>query len=281
MSTVTLPGGRRLGYETFGVADGDPVFFCHGLPGSRLDGRLLADAAALRDVRLVALDRPGFGLSTVQPNRRLVDWPEDVAAAADELGVERFGVVGFSAGGPHAAACAHALGDDRLTGVALVDSVVPGSFADRGPLGRLAFGALARLPALARPGFAFVAWQARTRPESLRAGMRRQMTTGDRSALDDDEVWEAMLAGTREAFRQGTRGPAQDGAVVNRPWGFGPATLDGPVSLWHGSDDGSVAVESAERFAAAIPDGDLTVFDGEGHVSPLVNHGEAVLAAVV
>lgn len=280
MATTTLPDGRRLGYETFGVPDGDPAFFFHGLPGARTDGELLADAAARADVHLVALDRPGFGLSTFRPTRRLLDWPDDVAAVADDLGFERFGVVGFSAGGPHAAACAHAL-DDRLTGVALVDSSVPPSFADRGPLGRVAFGALSRFPALARPGFAFVGWQAAHRPASLRAGMRRQMAAGDDSALDDDEVWATLLAGVRESLRAGTRGPAHDGAILHRPWGFGPATLDAPVTFWHGAQDGSVPVASVERFAAATPRSDLTVFDGEGHLSPLVNHGERILDAVV
>ncbi|EJN58288.1 alpha/beta fold hydrolase [Halogranum rubrum] len=281
MPTLSLSDGRRLGYETFGAPDGDPVFFFHGLPGSRLDGELLADAATSRDVTLVAPDRPGFGLSTFQPTRRLLDWPTDVTAVADELGFERFGVVGLSGGGPHAAACTHAVTGDRLTGVALVDSALPTSFADRNVLGRTVFGVLARFPTLVRPGFALVALQAKHRPESLRNGMRRQMATGDESVLADDAVWASLLASTREAFRQGTRGPAHDGAVLSRPWGFGPATLDGSVSLWHGAEDGSVPVADVERFAAAIPDADLTVFDGEGHLSPLVRHGETILDAVV
>ena len=33
----------------------------------------------------MTIDRPGHGLSDFQPERTLLDWPEDVAALADHL----------------------------------------------------------------------------------------------------------------------------------------------------------------------------------------------------
>jgi pimeloyl-ACP methyl ester carboxylesterase len=69
-------------------------------------------------VRLVTVDRPGIGGSDVLPRRTFSDWPRDVVELADALGVDEFGVVGWSAGGPYAAACA-ALTFARHTGVAI------------------------------------------------------------------------------------------------------------------------------------------------------------------
>ena len=105
-ATVTLPDGRDLAYEEYGDPAGFPVLSFHGGLSSRLDAAP-ADAAA-RDggVRLVAPDRPGMGLSTFQPGRRLVDWPADVTSLADALGLERFAVMGWSAGGPYAGGAA-------------------------------------------------------------------------------------------------------------------------------------------------------------------------------
>jgi len=34
--------------------------------------------AASLGIRLIAVDRPGIGLSTGRPGRRLLDWPGDV-----------------------------------------------------------------------------------------------------------------------------------------------------------------------------------------------------------
>lgn len=58
------------------------------------------------DARCVTLDRPGLGLSTFQPNRRIVDFPADVLAVADHLKVDKFHVVGISGGAPYALVCA-------------------------------------------------------------------------------------------------------------------------------------------------------------------------------
>jgi ketosteroid isomerase-like protein len=90
-----------------------------GLPGSRIEGRLGDEAATATGVRLIAIDRPGMGLSDFQLRRALVDWPDDVAQVAWALELDRFSVLGISGGGPYAAACAWKLAA-RLTGAGIV-----------------------------------------------------------------------------------------------------------------------------------------------------------------
>lgn len=92
---------RRLGYAQYGKPDGEPLFYFHGHPGSRLEGRFAHKAAAEAGFRVIALDRPGYGLSDFKPGRALKDWPEDVAEAADMLGLAKFSVAGASGGGPY------------------------------------------------------------------------------------------------------------------------------------------------------------------------------------
>lgn len=60
----------------------------------------------------------------------MADWPTDVAALADALGIDRFVVAGHSAGGPYAVACA-ALLLERVSGVVLdgvTDLAWPGAW---------------------------------------------------------------------------------------------------------------------------------------------------------
>jgi pimeloyl-ACP methyl ester carboxylesterase len=79
------------------------------------------ETAAAVGVRAITLDRPGIGGSDPKAEHRVADWPADVIALADALGIDRFGVIGNSAGAPYALACA-ALIPERLTGVAMTNS---------------------------------------------------------------------------------------------------------------------------------------------------------------
>jgi pimeloyl-ACP methyl ester carboxylesterase len=113
--TIRLRDGRRLGYAEWGDPGGRPLLYFHGWPGSRVEGRLGDEAAKAKGVGMIALDRPGMGLSDYQPRRTLVDWPDDVIQVAAALGLDRFAVLGISGGGPYAAACAWKL-SEQLTG---------------------------------------------------------------------------------------------------------------------------------------------------------------------
>lgn len=60
-----------------------------------------------------------MGLSDFQPNRRLLDWPQDVLALVDGLNLERFAILAYSLGGPYGMACAFAI-PEHLSKVGMV-----------------------------------------------------------------------------------------------------------------------------------------------------------------
>ena len=126
-NVLRLTDGRRLGYAEYGDPDGWPLMFFHGTPGSRVMARFAASRAREMGVRLIAPERPGFGLSDVQPQRRLLDWVEDIRELADALSLDRFAVAGVSGGGPYVAACAWKMGK-RLVAAGIVSGLAP---ADR------------------------------------------------------------------------------------------------------------------------------------------------------
>jgi pimeloyl-ACP methyl ester carboxylesterase len=117
--TIQLSDGRTLAYLETGDPEGRPVFYFHGGPGSRLEGFLYEELNQQLGIRMIAPDRAGFGLSDYQEDRSLLDWPKDVSELADRLGIDRFAVIGWSSGGPHAAAVAHGI-PQRLAVVAIV-----------------------------------------------------------------------------------------------------------------------------------------------------------------
>src|SRR6476469_5803927 len=102
---VRLPEGRRLDLRVSGPADGLPLVFHHGTPGAATPIRALERGAQARGLRLVTTSRPGYGDSTRQPGRSVVDVVSDTAEVLAALGTDECLVAGWSGGGPHALAC--------------------------------------------------------------------------------------------------------------------------------------------------------------------------------
>jgi pimeloyl-ACP methyl ester carboxylesterase len=120
---VALSDGRRVAYCEWGHPRGRPLVLCHGAPGSRVfapDPETTADAG----VRLITLDRPGYGRSEPLTGRQILDWPADVEYLTTALGVHEFDVAGHSSGGPYALACAYSL-PQRVRRVALISCMAP------------------------------------------------------------------------------------------------------------------------------------------------------------
>jgi pimeloyl-ACP methyl ester carboxylesterase len=110
-----LSDGRTLAYTDLGASNGPVVMYFHGAPGSRLDLPFFEDDLASRGVRVICADRPGYGRSSPQPDRRREHWPTDVTALADSVGLGSFAVLGLSTGGAYAVTCAAMLPDRVAT----------------------------------------------------------------------------------------------------------------------------------------------------------------------
>ncbi|KAI0965766.1 Alpha/Beta hydrolase protein [Xylaria arbuscula] len=123
--TLKLPDGRVLGFAEYGSPTGKPVFFFHGFPSSRLEAEGILKLAYRPDLRIIAPERPGFGLSTFNPHHRITDYPADVHALATHLGLPRFAILGGSGGAPYALACARALPAEMMSAVGLLAPAAP------------------------------------------------------------------------------------------------------------------------------------------------------------
>ena len=263
---ITLADGRRLGFAEYGEANGLPLLFFHGTPGSRIMAGLAGAKAKELGLRLIAPDRPGFGLSDFQPRRRLADWARDVEELMDYLKLDRFAVVGVSGGGPYAAACAWKFGE-RVTGVGIISGLAPEDRV-RGDLSqahRLVVKIMRR-PFLIYPLLSLLGRWARRRPEIIIKIMRLPTVLEDRRILANPEVQRILTESAVEALRGGPRGTAFELALFSRPWGFQVEDIIVPVYLWHGEADAIVPVVSGRYLADHIPRCGARFIPGEGHL---------------
>ena len=277
---LTLPDGRRLAFRRFGDPGGAPTLYFHGLPGSHVEAAFASAQARSAGVALIAVDRPGYGGSSFQVGRTLLDWPDDVRALAAHLGLGRFSLLGLSGGGPYALACG-LRAPELLHRIALAGPLGPLD-APRATQGMsavnrlgLAFAAAAPSPALqlARAFAPLV----RRHPELLLARLAAGSGPADRAALQDPKLRAALEASWREALRPGGRGFGHDLALLARPWGFDVSAVRVPVAVWHGEQDRVVPVRHARALVARLPRAEPRLLAGEGHFSLPLHHARAML----
>lgn len=255
-------------YAEFGSPTGPLVVHCHGAPGSRLELASFDGALAERGVRVVTIDRPGYGGSSPQPDRRLENWPADAATVADDLGADRFAVTGFSTGGEYAVACA-ALLPNRVVGAGVLagvsDFAWPGAWEGylEGEADVMRMGGLSEA----------VAWcEAHYGADGsrfLESGLG-ELAPADQEALADEALSSGLKASVAEAFRHGVAGYAEDVLVQGHGWAFDPAAITAPLVLVHGDADTIVPLGHPRHTAEVTPTATLRTRPGGGHVSVLV-----------
>ncbi len=264
---VSLVGGHTLAYTDIGEPDWPCVFFFHGAAMSRLHLAYLEQQFLAEGIRVVLPDRPAYGGSSPQPGRSMADWPSDVEAFADALGIDRFIVAGHSSGGPYAVACASLLSKRVLAGIVLggvTDMGWPGAWE-----GYIATECeIMRLPDEA----AGVAWCVERYGEDGKGFFTAsdlEWTAPDNALFADEQIGPVLMSAMTEAFRQGVTGYAQDIIVQGRPWPFDPQAIGAPVHVLHGALDALVPLAHSRHTSALIRGSSLRVLTGHGHMSML------------
>lgn len=258
--------GHDLEFAVFGGDDLVPVLYFHGTPGSRVEAELLLDAAARQGVRLVAIDRPGYGGSSHRTTRRVGEWPDDVLAVAGYLGLERFGILGYSGGGPHALACLAAI-PTRITVACLV--------APSGHHGVLRTAWERLLPRLYLPAARVLA----ALPHACALDVLHRRAP-ERAVVA--RSW-------RHALHRGHRGAVRDSDAIVEDWGVTvaeaadalAAVSPAPaVHIWNGARDRVVDPGVGARMADALGARRFVVPDA-GHFTLLVRHADEILGELV
>ena len=266
--TLTLPDGRILGYADYGARDGVPIIGLHGTPGSRRMFEIAHPVAARLNIRLLAPERPGFGLSSYKAGRDLACYAHDIRAFADALGISRFAVAGVSGGGPYAVACA-ALLPDRVSALGLVSPVGPMAGNEKpasiGPGHAFAFRYAPRIMPLMALAFSIGRLAFLYAPNLIFGFLLSRASPSDWAILSRGEIRRNLIRGVAEGCRPGIRASLQEMRLFSRPWELPLDAIRPPVFLWQGLSDRNVPVSAALRLGELIGTCRVTRIPNAGH----------------
>lgn len=270
--TITMNDGRTVGFADYGSPGQTAMVWCHGGPGSKLEPSWVAAGAARAGLRLIGIDRPGYGLSTPQPGRTIGGWVPDALAVVDHLGIAQFLTLGASTGGAYALA------------LASLSSRVIGSLA----CAAVSDMRWAQGKAMNVGCHAF--WNARDRDEALAIG---RDLFGERGENILESTWVAADAADArlfarpdflawwasivpDMFTSGVAGYVDDRLADRDGWGtFDVTRIACPVTVLHGTIDGYLPVANAHHTAAIVPGATLRILEGVGHISIMTRAVEA------
>jgi len=269
-ATLTTKDGRTLAYYERGKPDGVPVLISHGTPGSRFTRHPDPEMYERHGVHAVIYDRPGYGRSDPHPGRTVADAAADFEAIANELGFDRFAVVGGSGGAPHVLACGALLGD-RVTRVGALVTPAPSDSPDFDFFDGLAeinvkeFSAALEgqeaIDALLQPYVDGI----RSDPDAVLDEIASELPDVDRAIMEREDFRAVAKEAFLEAVRQGVRGWADDDLAFAKPWGFELEDVQTEVRLWQGELDVLAPRSHGEYVASRLPNARFELLEGGGH----------------
>lgn len=276
---IELKDGRKIGIAEYGDPNGMPIFYFHGFPGSRLEASRFHDVAVSNHYRLIAIDRPGMGLSSIDKKRSILSWPKDVVCVANSLGIDKFSVIGHSGGGAFVAACAYVI-PQKLNGATIVSGMAPfGKFESWEGMAReqkIVSKSIIVMPWLAT----VMMWITRAmlkKPNKMMEQMVKRLPEVDQHFFRNPDNAKTIINSTLEAFRNGLSGPSQEMILLLNSWGFNLENVTYPVTIWHGTLDSQVPLSHAKIYANSIHGSQLEILENEGHHSLINNHIEEIL----
>lgn len=284
--TLTLYDGRQLGYALYGPADGTPVLYFHGTPSSRLEvlmttlcGVDLYQLLHQHQLRLIAIDRPGMGLSTLHPGRTVLSFAYDVQELMEQLRIEEAKVMAWSGGGPYALALCSVM-PEKIKGAFIIagfsSSFCQPMVFDALRRTRLYFRTAQAVPQVLKTAMRLVVRRKLRKPLSQKL---LDLPDADYVYFKDPQWVEKFSSLTlKEACRYSPEGAVQEAALYFQPFGFDLAGIQVPVHFWWGSDDRAVPYIHAKMMESILPQVTPHYSLGEGHISIYMTCFAEVLA---
>lgn len=266
---LSLPDGRQLAWLECGDPIGTPVLFFHGTPDSRFGGMSFHQLAADAGLRIISPDRPGYGLSSYQPNRRFDDWSGDMKALLDHLNIDKALLWGISGGGAYCCVTARDL-PERVLGVLSVCGMMPAMKTERRDLKlfvKIGLWAAKLPPALCHWFFSSIYKNMGTAEQAnVQKKLAKKLPENFRDDPELPTLFHFMALSGKTNVEAGPEGARQEMQL----YGQDADTLDigcieAPFTIMHGEADVNVPVGIARRVQASIPQTKGIYFPGETH----------------
>ena len=278
---LKLKDGRNLCYAEYGDPKGIPIFFCHSIISCRLQTPPNPEKLHDFGIRFIIPDRPGFGKSTHRPNRSLLDWTDDFKQLLTHLDIEKFYIIGYSAGGPYAAAIAYRF-PEQVKRLGLVSSMMPyknlRELDGMKPAHKMILALGRYTPTLLMPFLHVMVKGLLNNPENYLKRIISDWAPRDLEMIEDRSLMNETTDCFEEVIKNGTEGLFHEHFLLTKPWEFKLENIQAKTLVWHGTDDCVFSYKCIQR-CTKIPNSQLTSYPNEGHLL-ILDHWQEILEKI-
>ncbi len=282
-ASVILADERAFEYWDGGDPAGRPVIFHPGTPATRVLGRWAHDAALAAGVRLIAINRPGYGGSRTLREPSLRQVGRDTVELARRLGLDEFAVVGSSGGGPFALATA-VEAPDAVRALGVVGAIGPWRVLrdatelaeDREILARLDSGDV---------GGAWAGFREqveRDRKDLTPLEEADIILASGGGPLTRDQAYREVWAANMQVVQANRDGYLFDNLAWGATWDVDPREVAAPTLLFYGTVDTHCPAERDGRwYADGIAGSELVVIPSTDHFDVIDAHWPEVFQGLL
>ena len=267
---LTLQDGRKLELFVAGEPSENAIIFHHGTPGAALTWEEWLPVVAKQGGFAIAYSRAGYGHSSRNEGRTVIDNSADISEIIRHFGIHKFVSIGWSGGGPHCLAdttLAQSIAAISIAGVGTYGEADLNFLESMGEENFVEFNAAVSGPEkieewmrVNAPGTANVTG------EQLIEALGGLIGDADKKSLTPG-VAELIAGEFRYALVEGYYGWMDDDLAFVQPWGFELGKISKPVELWQGDEDFMVPHAHGQWLASKISNARLILEPGEGHIS--------------
>lgn len=266
---LKLSDGRHLAYQEYGDPSGEVVVHCHSVLGSRLERAFnVEEICKQRTVRLIVIDRPGFGMSDPDPEMSFKKWPQDLAQLMDELGLEKISITGYAMGGQYALACAHEI-PERIKKISIISAGMPAlvsaDYEQMIPLYKMNTRLARHVPKVYKLLSSVLVKGVLNNPDSFFSQLSEKVKPVDRKIMNSPAFKDTVFHSMHEGFRQGGKSSSMEIVQLMHDWGFDLNNIHIPINIWHGQNDCHVPIALSKRFEENIKETQYFIQENQGH----------------
>lgn len=269
--SIYLADGRRLGYADYGLKNGFPIIALHGTPGSRIWFEENDPISLELGIRLITVDRPGYGLSDPKKNRSIIDFNNDLNQLIDQLSLTNFSLFGVSGGGAYALAFASS-NHSLLHKIGIVASAAefPNGKAPTEMCrpNRIGFYFAKRLPWLLRFNYNRQKTLLNTKPELYIRSFQNHvdhLCQSDQDTIQNMETAWSMISHLREAFSQSSSETVSELRLLDQKWNIAFSKIQSVLEVWHGKADTLSPISGVRKMLVQVPNYHPNILTEKGH----------------